>query len=125
MPDSESESSSCSDENQGSNVASTSSGPRAKKAKYTKYAGSYKYKTKFSKEWMKKYPFISAVKNDPYLFLCNVCTKVLACGHQGVSDVKSHVKSKAHQQQATGSKTQAKITKYSSTDPIEKKVSYK
>lgn len=60
-------------------------GPASKR---TKFAGAYKYKTKYSKEWKKKWPFIDSVRGDPYSFRCSVCSKNLSCGHQGSTDVQ-------------------------------------
>ena len=51
--------------------------PSAKKKK-TKFIGSFLYKTKFSEEWKKTWPFVSAVPGSPHTFRCNVCAKNLS-----------------------------------------------
>ena len=65
------------------------SGPSEKKAKYSE---AYKYKTRFSKDWTKTWNFITAVPNDQFSFRCTLCSKILSCSHQGISDVKSQGK---------------------------------
>jgi len=55
-----------------------SSPKRFKESKKSKYSGAFKYKTKFSKEWTKTWPFISAVPGDSYSARCNVCAKTWA-----------------------------------------------
>lgn len=52
--------------------------------KKAKFAGAFKYKTSFSPEWKKAWPFVSAVCDDPHMFRCNVCSKNLSCSHRGV-----------------------------------------
>ena len=71
--------------------------PAAKKKKFT---GSSKYKTKFSEDWRKIWPFVSAVPGSPHGFRCNVCSKILSCGHQGAADVKDHIATQSHQKLA-------------------------
>ena len=78
-------------------IDSESVGPSAKKKKFS---GSFLYKTKFSEEWKKTWPFVSAVPGSPHTFRCNVCAKNLSCGHQGVADVEDHIASQSHQKLA-------------------------
>ena len=63
--------------------------------KRTKLAGAATYKTKFNKDSVKKYPFISAVEKEPSSHRCNICCQILSCSHQGESDVK-HIASSNH-----------------------------
>ena len=51
--------------------------------KRTKFTGAAIYKTKFNKNWTKKYPFLSAVETDPSSYRCNICSRILSCSHQG------------------------------------------
>ena len=96
--------------------------PAAKKK--TKFTGSFLYKTKFSEEWKKTWPFVSAVPGNPHQFRCNVCAKNLSCGHQGVADVKDHIASQSHQKLAKTLATQPRLT-FTSADPLQDKVSSK
>ena len=66
--------------------------------KRTKFAGAPIYKTKFNKDWVKKYPFISALEKNTSSYCCNICCRILSCSHQGESDVKRHVASNSHVQ---------------------------
>ena len=68
--------------------------------KKSKFSGAFKYKTKFSEEWKRTWPFVSAVPGDPHHFRCNVCDKSLTCGHQGIADVKDHISTQSHQKLA-------------------------
>ena len=94
--------------------------PAAKKKK-TKFTGSFLYKTKFSEEWKKTWPFVSAVPGSPHKFRCNVCAKNLSCGHQGVADVKDHIASQSHQKLAKTLATQPRLT-FTSADPLQDKI---
>ena len=78
--------------------------------KRTKFSGAYTYKTKYSKDWQKKWPFIASVPGDPQSFRCTLCSKNLKCSHQGATDVSHHIATKGHQQLAKGMSTQSKIT---------------
>ena len=49
------------------------------------------YKRKFKKDWVKKWPFISAVSQDVYSFRCNMCATNFSCAHQGERDVTRHI----------------------------------
>ena len=66
--------------------------------KQTKFTGAAIYKTKFNKDWVKKYPFISGVEKDTSSYRCNICCRILSCSHQGEPDVKHHVASNSHGQ---------------------------
>ena len=76
-----------------SSSESDSDSPVMKKAKY---AGAAKYKIKFKKDWIVKYPFVSSVTSDKSLFHCNVCNRTLSCAHQGEADLKRHIASDGH-----------------------------
>ena len=87
-------------------ISGGESEPLSKKPKYV----GLKYKTKYSKDWESKWPFISSVPHKPHHFRCNLCLKELGCGHQGVSDVKDHILTKSHQKNATEMTTQSKLS---------------
>ena len=97
--------------------------PAAKKKK-TKFTGSFLYKTKFSEEWKKTWPFVTAVPGSPHSFRCNVCAKNLSCGHQGAADVKDHIVGQSHQKLAKTLATQPRLS-FTSADPLQDKVSSK
>ncbi|KAL5489186.1 hypothetical protein EMCRGX_G018251 [Ephydatia muelleri] len=50
-----------------------------------KSVGAAKYRTKFQKEWLKVYPFVQEVKDNPHKFLCNICMRQVACDHQAMN----------------------------------------
>ena len=77
--------------------------------KKRKLSGAFQYKTKFNKEWQKSWP-VSPVPGDPHSFKCNVCTKNLSCGHQGVADIKDHCATKSHLKLAKGMSSQISLT---------------
>ena len=101
-------------------IDSESVGPSAKKK--TKFSGSFLYKTKFSEEWKKTWPFVSAVPGSSHTFRCTVCAKNLSCGHQGVADVKDHIASQSHQKLAKTLGNQPKLS-FAPADPLQDKVS--
>ena len=80
----------------------------------------HSYKTKFSAEWKKTWPFISAV---PHSFRCNVCAKNLSCAHQGKSDIKDHIAGKNHIKLSKAAASQPKLYFRSETDTLFNKVS--
>jgi len=94
------------------------SGSEASPSKRAKLA----YKTSFSEEWKKTWPFVTSVPGNSHSFRCNICDKKLSCGHQGVSDVKDHIASKSHQKLAKVLATQPKIS-FPSAAPLQDKVS--
>ena len=67
-----------------SSSESDSDSPVVKKAKYV---GAAKYKSKFNKDWIVKYRFVSCVTSDKSAFHCNVCNRALSCAHQGEADL--------------------------------------
>ena len=79
------------------------------------------YKTSFSEEWRKTWPFLKSVPGDSHSFRCTICDKKLSCGHQGISDVKDHVATQSHQKLAKVLATQPKIS-YPSAAPLQDKV---
>lgn len=48
-------------------------------------------KTRFNREWTKKYPCIVAAGEDNGKALCTVCSKSFSVCHQGVRDVEHHM----------------------------------
>ena len=75
-----------------------------------KFAGAFKYKTKFQKTWTKTWPFIAGIPGDPHNVTCDVCDKKINIAHQGAADICSHIKSKKHNQLAKASATQKKLS---------------
>ena len=61
-----------------------------------KFKGASIYKTKYQKDWQKKWPCITSTKADPHSFYCTVCWKKVSCAHQGVKDVVRHIASTHH-----------------------------
>ena len=51
-----------------------------------------------------------------------LCSKTLSCSHQGISDVKSHLSGKNHQQMASQMTNQAQLPFTSREDPLSEKV---
>ena len=88
---------------------SYSNSPVMKKAKYT---GVAKYKSKFKKDWIVKYPFVSSVTSDKSLFHCNVCNRTLSCAQQGEADLKHHIASDGHTALAKEQAKQPAITSF-------------
>ena len=78
--------------------------PLSKKSK-----GASTYKSKFNREWVKKWPFVKEVKGDPHKFLCCTCNRQVSCSHMGVSDVVRHVDSKMHQNNAKSAQFQSTL----------------
>ena len=79
-------------------------------AKKTKYTGAFKYKTKFSPDWKKTWPFLSSLAGNPHQFRCNICAKVLGCVHQGIAYVKGHIAKQSHQRLAKESSSQTNLS---------------
>ena len=97
-------------------------GPSEAKKSKLKYSGAYKYKTRFSKDWTKTWSFITAVPGDQQSFLCTLCSKTLSCGHQGISDVKTHIAGKNHQRIGSQMSNQSQLSFASRMDPLSDKV---
>lgn len=89
--------------------------------KKSKYSGSFKYKTKFNKEWMKAWPFIAPNPSNPYGFRCNLCCKLLSCAHQGISDLQDHIATQSHQRMVKEKNSQTRLS-FPSSDPLQDKV---
>ena len=53
-----------------------------------------KYKTRYSREWEKTYPFLKAcptsVSEKEYKFHCSCCNSNLSCVQGGMNDVAKH-----------------------------------
>ena len=96
--------------------------PKRRRTESTnKFSGAFKYKTKFQKEWSKVWPFIAAIPGEPHNVRCNVCDKKINIAHQGAADIRSHLKSKKHNQLAKASATQKKLS-FPSSNPLGSKV---
>ena len=99
-----------------------SSPKRRRVMEKSRFSGAFMYKTKFSKEWTKTWPFISAVPGDPFIARCNVCAKTVSISHQGAADMRSHVRSKSHTKLAKAAATQSKLS-FASPNPLAESVS--
>ena len=62
------------------------------------------------KSGRRNWSFIASVPGDPHEFRCNICSRNLKCGHQGIADIKHHMATKGHQNVAKGMTTQSKLT---------------
>lgn len=54
-------------------------------------------------------PFI-AIPGDPYSVWCNVCSKTVSIGHQGATNICSHIQSQVHTRLAKVVATQPKLS---------------
>jgi len=52
------------------------------------------YRSKFKKDWTKKWNCIVAVPQDQYSLKCTVCAKKLSCCHMGITDVNVDISEK-------------------------------
>ena len=64
--------------------------------KKAEYARGAQHKSKFHKEWLIKYPFISYVSSNNTVFHCTVCNRTLSCAHQVEADLKRHIAGDGH-----------------------------
>ena len=97
--------------------------PVAKKAKSsTCMKGAATYKTKFKKEWTKKWPFIQDVPSDKYKFICTICRREINCSHQGKADVERHIGKSVHQDNVKLAKSQSTINFVPLSNPLTDKV---
>lgn len=83
--------------------------PVQSKGKPTKHAGSFKYKSRFQKEWTAEWPFVHAAPGKDCYFTCTVCKKEVSCAHQGKKDVTRHIDSATHVKLASSIKKQPKL----------------
>ena len=86
-----------------------------------RFRGASTYRTKYNREWEKTYPFVRPVHGDPHAFRCSVCLKNIRCAHQGIADVKSHIKSVCHQKLSKNMASQPRLS-FSSHDSLTDKV---
>ena len=98
-------------------------GPSVKKPKTTKLKGAAVYKTKFSKDWTRKWPFVREVRGKPYLFECTICNRQLGCEHQGQHDVERHISKEMHKRNAKAAQTQTNLAFLPVSNPLTDKVS--
>ena len=77
--------------------------------KKTKYRGSFQYKTTFHPSWTDKWPCIVSCLESKHSFYCTVCKRTVSCGKQGVRDVKVHMETNMHQNNAKGMKNQSTL----------------
>ena len=94
-------------------VLESQPGPSKHSAKKRKM----KYKSKFSKEWTKTWPFIVALPGDIDFISCTVCSRRVSCQYQGVRDVKDHISSQTLAKEAL---SQPKLS-FPSVDPLTQK----
>ena len=94
--------------------------PASKRSK----TGSYRYKTKFNKVWLKEYPFISELPEDVHSFYCSICKKKLSCAVMGKRDIERHAGSVMHKSNVKAARTQSSLTFPSSSSSLMEKVSF-
>ena len=87
-----------------------------------KSVGAAKYRTKFQKEWLKVYPFVQEVKDNPHKFLCNICMRQVACDHQGKHDIERHMEKAMHQANVKQMKGQTTLGFQVESSPINEQV---
>ena len=110
--------SNASDESSSEECGVHAAGPPKKKKK--------SYKCNFKKDWVKKWPSISAVSQDVYSFRCNMCATNFSCAHQGERDVTRHISRESHKRNVASLSSQKKVTEtfLSSSNPLVHKVSH-
>ena len=91
--------------------------------KRVRFCGAFQYKTKFNKDWQRKWPFVLPVPGSPHSFKCSVCSKTLSCGHQGVADVRDHISTRSHLLLAKGMATQSRLS-FAPSNQLADKVSH-
>ena len=55
------------------------------------------YKTSYCVKWEESYPWLKSVKTDKYSAYCKACSKEFRIDGGGITQVKSHGKSKTHE----------------------------
>lgn len=84
--------------------------------------GAGTYQTKFNVEWTKTWPFIQEVKNNPYKFLCTICSRQINCGHMGKTDVERHISKAMHKSNAKSMKSQSTLNFQPVSSSVSEKV---
>lgn len=102
---------------------SIDSGDRCSSGK--KFRGAALYNSKFQSSWLKTWPFVQPVKNDPHVFYCTVCRKSVSCKHQGERDIVRHAETAQHRKNAKALESTSRIKFVSTTDPLKDKVSFR
>lgn len=74
--------------------------------KKTKYMGSFMYNAHFSTTWTQQWPYIVPSSKSTSHFYCTICNRTLSCAKQGVRDVRVHLETMLHSNNAKKSKTQ-------------------
>ena len=75
----------------------------------TKYQGSFQYKASFDPSWTDQWPCIVSCLESKHNFYCTVCKRTVSCSKQGVRDVKVHMETNMHQNNAKGMKNQSTL----------------
>lgn len=92
-------------------------------AKKTKYQGSFQYKSSFDPRWTDQWPCIVPCPESKHSFYCKVCKRTVSCSKQGIRDVKVHITTIMHQDNAKGMKNQSTLFQvYASTQNKQDKV---
>jgi hypothetical protein len=69
-------------------------GTNSKDATSVKKNHKRKYKTRYSKEWEVKFPFVKPcrghISDKEYKFFCSICNINLSCSQGGINDVTVH-----------------------------------
>lgn len=58
--------------------------------------------TKFNKNWLKSYEWITIVENDDHAAHCNLCNMNFKISHKGDASIKDHANSKGHKRATKG-----------------------
>lgn len=72
--------------------------------------GSFRYKTRFNKAWLEKYPFISEVVGDVHSFYCSLCKRKISCAIMGKHDIERHVGTAIHESNVKAARTQTTLS---------------
>jgi len=107
----------CDNDSKSSNDDALSSGPSKQKA-----GGAAMYKTKFNKDWMKKWPFICEVPNNVFKFRCTMCSRDVSCAHVEKNDVERHISKAMHKANVKALHSQRTFDFLPTSDPINDEV---
>ena len=92
-------------------------------AKKTKDQGPFQYKSSFDLCWTDQWPCIIPCPESKHSFYCKVCKRTVSCSKQGIRDVKVHITTIMHQDNAKGMKNQSTLFQvYASTQNKQDKV---
>ena len=79
--------------------------------KTRKLAGVAKYPSKFTPDWTKQWPCIQPT-SQKYKFRCTICQCLLSCQHQAEKDVRRHLESVKHRDNAKPAEKQQSLSTF-------------